>query len=62
MKLKNLPLLPMQAVFTALSMITGCVCLIPAMNMIYISEQSKKDDDELAAKHKKKVANDEEFK
>ena len=31
------------------------------MNMIYISEQSKKDDEELATEHKKKVENDEEF-
>ena len=31
------------------------------MNMIYISEQSKKDDEELAAEHRKKVENDEEF-
>jgi hypothetical protein len=33
-----------------------------SMNMVYISEQSKQDDDELAAEHKKKVENDEEFK
>ena len=31
------------------------------MNMIYISEESKKDDEQLTAEHKKKVENDEEF-
>jgi WD40 repeat protein len=32
------------------------------LNMIYISGQSKKDDEELAEEHRKKVENDEEFK
>lgn len=32
------------------------------LNMIYISKQSKEDDEEFTAKHKKKVENDEEFK
>ncbi len=31
-------------------------------NMIYISSESKEDDEDLAAEHKKKVKNDEEFK
>lgn len=32
------------------------------MNLVYISDQSKEDDSEYTAEHKKKVQNDEEFK